>query len=334
MTPAAATGGVEAPEVADRFVDRGPHGVRAADVTDHAVDGRAVPGHDLVEMRLGGQAVLQRRIVGGGVDGDGVPAGRHQRVDRRRADASGRARDDGHRAHVWTSASRDRRRQVGDQGFEEGEPLLRTRSRGVAQHAVGRYRPHPLGAQTWQQPVDGLGAARLGEVQAHGSGVEGQHQRRLGAPRVRITPGHDGAPHQQLVAVGVTAPRHVGQRRLVAPVGVHQQDAAEGGAGAADELDEERRQGLVPDEQSARECGVLAAGPVGDRRCDDDARPAGRQPGGEGVGDPGVGIEREMRPVLLERTQGQRQQGSARRRSTSRQVACPSSTSTRSAGQP
>ena len=164
-----------------------------------------------------------------------------------------------------TSASRPTSpgRRPGRRG---GRSLLGARSRGVAQHAVGRYRPHPLGAQTWQQPA--MGSVQPGSARSRRTAAAS----RASISDVSVRPACASPPGTTARHTNTSSPSAAQRRATSAsvaslpPCAFTQHDAAEGGACAADELDEERGQGLVPDEQRAGERGVLAAGPVGDRR--------------------------------------------------------------------
>ena len=104
MTPAAATAACRPPKRSDRRVHRGLHVVLAAHVAHHRVHGVAVPGLHRVQVGGRGQVVLEHRVVGAAVEGDDLPTGPDERVDRRRADAAGRPGDDGGRAHETASA--------------------------------------------------------------------------------------------------------------------------------------------------------------------------------------------------------------------------------------
>ena len=126
-------------------------------------------------------------------------------------------------------------------------------------------------------------------------------------PACASPPGVIGSPHEHVVTFGRTATLDRHERLLVAAVGVDEDHAGEGAAGGAHELDEELGQDRVADEERAREVGVLAAGPVGHGGRHGDAAPARRQSRRHGAGDAGVGVEGEVRPVLLERAQRDRQ---------------------------
>ncbi len=64
-------------------------------------------------------------------------------------------------------------------------------------------------------------------------------------------------------------------------------------------FDQQSRQSDTADRQRAREISVLAAGPDRDRRRERHPRSPGTGPCRDGRRDPRVGVERQMRPVLL-----------------------------------
>jgi hypothetical protein len=91
-----------------------------------------------------------------------------------------------------------------------------------------------------------------------------------------------------------------GESSRVAAVRVHQDDAAEG-VGRPAELHDHQRQGRLADRQRASEAVVLAAGSHADGRSNQSVQAVcGRV--GDGGGDAGVGVERQVGAVLFART--------------------------------
>ena len=265
-------------------------------------------GH-LLQVGLGGEGVVQGRIVGAAVHRHHLPSGRHEQIDRRRADAPRRAGDDRGRAHERRPVRRHGRGQVAHERVEQRPALLGARTR--------RDRP----ARRWTIPAaplrraDGAAAWRAARCSrarpVRGARPQGRWPAASDVsvrPACASPPGVAGPPDEHVVALGGAAPLRRDQRLLVAAVRVDEHHAGEGAAGGAHQLDEQVRQDLVADEERAGEAGVLAAGPVGHGGRHGDARAARRQPGGHGDGDAGVGVEGEVRPVLLERAQRDRQQ--------------------------
>ena len=84
-------------------------------------------------------------------------------------------------------------------------------------------------------------------------------------------------------------------------------DAGKVGTGGAHQLGQEIGQHIVAHDERAGKPGVFAARTEGERRRHGDIGSSLGQAGGDGPGDAGIGVEREMRPVLLERPQRQHQ---------------------------
>ena len=97
----------------------------------------------------------------------GPPSPRRCRARRRSTTAIGLTTATATAPTAGASAPTRAASQVVHELVEERTALVDARTRGIAQHAVGRYRPHPFGAETGQQRGDRLGAAGLGQVQAH-----------------------------------------------------------------------------------------------------------------------------------------------------------------------
>ena len=129
---------------------------------------------------------------------------------------------------------------------------------------------------------------------------------RSGAPSMGITPPwcHAPAPARRrprpLPAAGLD------ECVLVPAVGADQDDTGTPGASRAHQLDEYVRRDRVSEEQYTRECGMFTTGPVGQRwRRRRLAPRRGRH--GDRLGDTSVRVERQVRTVLLERTEGHQQ---------------------------
>ncbi len=183
------------------------------------------------------------------------------------------------------------------------EPLAfgRRRAGRVAEDAVAAHRAHSPLAQYRHDLADRPGLTRLGRVQAHRARGQREHDRGLEPAGVRVAAGQPGVP-------GVRGPALVAKsagRRLdrggVAAVPVDQQQGGPVQAGVAAKLDQAGGKRLGADGQGAGEVRVLAARADAERGCQGDARPARAGPPRHRHGDPRVGVERQMRPVLLQR---------------------------------
>ena len=307
-------GRLQPPEVPDRLVHRGTHVRRAAHVAHHGAHGGAVARRHLLQVGLGGEGVVQRRIVGAAVHRHHLPPGGHERIDRRRADAPRRTGDDRGRAHEGGQCD----------DTDAARSLTRASSSARPSSALA-----PVGSPS--TPLDDTG--RTPSARRRGSNVASGSVQPGSASSRRTTAGSMASSKRRLRPAGVRVParpsrrarrarrrprrrsaaRADDQRLLVAAVRVDEHHAGEGAAGGAHELDEQVGQDLVADEERAGEVGVLAAGPVGHGGRHGDARAARRQPGRDGDGDAGVGVEGEVRPVLLERAQRDRQHACAPR---------------------
>jgi hypothetical protein len=106
-------------------------------------------------------------------------------------------------------------------------------------------------------------------------------------------------PRVALAAFGPQPPLGRVDRRHVAAVPVHQQHGGPVQAGVTAELQQQQGQRLGADRQRSREGRVLAAGPDGDRGGQPHAGPSRARPGRDCDRDPGVGVHRQVRPVLL-----------------------------------
>lgn len=90
----------------------------------------------------------------------------------------------------------------------------------------------------------------------------------------------------------------VGDRAVVSAVSVHEDDRC-GPARRADHLDDDVRHHLDADRQGSGEAIVLTARGDGERRADENIHAADVHRVSEGDGDARVGVEREVRSVLL-----------------------------------
>jgi hypothetical protein len=111
---------------------------------------------------------------------------------------------------------------------------------------------------------------------------------------------HPGVPHLGVTALAAQRRQCVVDRADVAAVPVDQQQGRPVQRGVPAQLDQQGRQGGPPDREGAGEVRVLAAGADGNGRPEPDAVPAGAGPLGHGDGDAGIGVQRQVRPVLLE----------------------------------
>ena len=183
------------------------------------------------------------------------------------------------------------------------EPLAfgRRRAGRVAEDAVAAHRAHSPLAQYRHDLADRPGVTRLGRVQAHRPGCQREHDRGLEPAGVRVAAGQPGVPAVRGPAlVAKPAGRRL-DRGGVAAVPVDQQQGGPVQAGVAAKLDQAGGKRLGADGQGAGEVRVLAARADAERGCQGDARPARAGPPRHRHGDPRVGVERQMRPVLLQR---------------------------------
>ena len=126
------------------------------------------------------------------------------------------------------------------------------------------------------------------------------------SPSSRAASGTHGS-HAACRSSSISSGTACGERLDVAAVAVHEHDAVGPGARRPPELDEQGGERRRADRDRAREVLVLAARAVRDRRRDDGVDADRREPRGEGVADDGrhdgVGVERQVRPVLLGRAE-------------------------------
>ncbi len=195
----------------------------------------------------------------------------------------------------------DRLGQAPGEPREEPLALGRRRAGRVTQDAVAADRAHSPLAQHRHDLADRPGVTRLGRVQPDRAGRQREHDRGLQPAGVRVAAGQPGVPGMRGPAL-VTEP---GGRRLdrgrVAAVPVDQEEGGPVQAGVAAELDQAGGQRLGADGQRAGEVRVLAARPDTERGRQGDARPARACPPRHRHDDPRVGVERQVRPVLLQR---------------------------------
>jgi hypothetical protein len=105
-----------------------------------------------------------------------------------------------------------------------------------------------------------------------------------------------------VASLGAQFAEGVADRARVSAVPVHQQHGRPVEGRVTAKLDQQSRQGDMSDRQRAGEVRVLAARPDRDCRSEADAVPPGARALRNRDGDPGVGIERQVRSVLLKRT--------------------------------
>jgi len=184
---------------------------------------------------------------------------------------------------------------------EEPLTLGRRRAGRVAEDAVGAHHAHAPLAQHRHDLADRLRITSLGVIQPDGLGRQREHDRGLEPAGVRVALRQPGVP-------GVRGPALVAKpaggrldRGGVAAVPVDQQQGGPVQAGVAAKLDQAGGQRLAADGQRAGEVRVLAARADAERGRQRDARPARAGPPRYRHGDPRVGVERQMRPVLLQR---------------------------------
>ena len=162
---------------------------------------------------------------------------------------------------------------------------------------------------------EGLGAPGLGPLEAHGAGIDGQHQRRLRPAGVRVA-----ARRWRRARRGRRRPRPCSAALTAASASSLPPCALTSTTPAkelrADRTSSTRRSARTswPTRSVPGKPGVLAAGAVGAPRAPraTSSRRAA-QARRHRHGDPGVGVEGEMGPVLLERAQRHRQEACAPR---------------------
>jgi hypothetical protein len=210
--------------------------------------------------------------------------------------------------------------QVGHEQAEQAFALGRGGARGVAEDAVRADVPDAAGAQVRHDLAQRPGVAGRGGIKPHVIGGERQHDRRLHPPRVRV--GHQGfrRPEHGGAQAGVPAAaaasligqqlERVADRGRVAAVAVDEEHRRPVEGRVPTQLDQQSRQSDTADRQGAGEIGVLAAGPDRDRRRERHPGAPRARPDRDGGGDPGIGVERQMRPMLLKRPDRHHQQPS------------------------
>ncbi len=202
----------------------------------------------------------------------------------------------------------DRAGQPPGEACEEPLALVGRSARRVAEHTVRADCAHAVLVQHRHDLADWPDVASAGQVHVHRAGGQREHDRGLEPAGVRVAAGQSGVP-------GVRGPALVAEsadRRLdrggIAAVPVDQQQSGPVQAGVAAKLDQAGGQRLRADRQRAGEVRVLAARPDAERGCQGDGRPARAGLARHRHGDPGVGVERQVRPVLLQRPHRHHQQ--------------------------
>ncbi len=127
-----------------------------------------------------------------------------------------------------------------------------------------------------------------------------------------VAAGDGGGPRPCVASLGPQRGDGAGQGLGVPTVAVHEHHAGEM-IGRPAELDEHHLERGMADRQRAGKVGVLPARSVGDRRGHDDVVDGGGEPLGQGLGDAGVGVERQVRTVLFARADGNDEQWLRRR---------------------
>ncbi len=194
--------------------------------------------------------------------------------------------------------------RAGQPPGELGEEPLAFGRRGtgrVAEDAVRAYGEHPVLVQHGQDLAEGPDIAFLGDIEPHRLGGQREHDRRLEPAGVRVAAREPGVPDvRNAVLVAEPADRRP-DRGGVAAVPVDQQQGGPVQARVAAKLDQAGGQRLRADRQRAGEVRVFAAGADADRGRQGNTVPARAGPPRHGHGDPGVGVEWQVRPVLLQR---------------------------------
>jgi hypothetical protein len=171
----------------------------------------------------------------------------------------------------------------------------------VAEHAVGAHGPHALLPQHRHDLADRPELAWFGRVQVHRVRVKREHDRGLGPAGVRVPAGQPGVPGLAGASLVAQPAGRCLHRRDVPAVPVDQQHGGPVQAGVPPQLDQAGGQGLLADGQRAGEGRMLTAGADGEGRGQRHAGTARTGPPGQRHGDPGVGVQRQVRAVLLQR---------------------------------
>ena len=218
---------------------------------------------------------------------DGVPLLDESR-DRRRADAAGGAGDE-------RDPHDEPAQHVGDHRLEHPLTLGRGRARRVAEHPVGGHRRDAAGHHRGENLPQRLGVPDLGQVEPDRLRTQVQHQRGLGEAGVQV--------HRPRSRRAPTRPRRRPCRAARLPPWALTKTTRSAQV-RSDRVSStsDLRQRLGADRRGAGEGLVLAAGPVGQRRRDPGARQLRRhRRRATAIGDGGVGVERQVRAVLLDR---------------------------------
>ena len=191
---------------------------------------------------------------------------------------------------------------------EEPFALGRRRAGRIAKDAVRADCADPVLVQYGQHLADGPDIALLGRVQPHRLRGQREHDRGLVPACVRIAAGQPGVPGQRGPSlVAKQADRSI-DRGGIAAVPVNQKQGGPVQAGVAAKLDQAGGQRFGTDRKRAGEVGVLSARADADRGSQRHAGPARAGSPRHRHGDPGVGVERQVRPVLLQRSHRNHQQ--------------------------
>jgi hypothetical protein len=129
-------------------------------------------------------------------------------------------------------------------------------------------------------------------------GIDGEKKRRLGETGVGVTIGNRRRPSADVAAFALKQRDRGSDGVDVAAVAVDEYDCPEK-IGRSTKFDENVVKNGRTDRQSSSEAGVFARCAEVDRWPDNHVRCFGGDAPGDGFGDPGIGVERKMRPVLL-----------------------------------
>ena len=301
---------VDAPELVLGRADGALHVLTGRGIADERLDRSAAAGarDDLLELLPGPEPIREPRIVGATVDGENVPARLREACHGGRADTARRAGDDRRLAHPTAVPFEVDVEQRVDLGYEPLDQRLAIGCRsapGVTQDTVLRNGRDPVLAKPRQQLVDRLRRAD-GPLVAYELRGERKHQRSLHPACVCVSTIDVRLPQMHPPPLGAQPRDRSSDRLGIAAVPRQQGDIAERRR-AADEFDQGGLERRLPQRERPRKAAVLATGPVRQRRRDDDVVSVGGHRLGDARGDQRVGVQRQVRAVLLGRPQGDQQ---------------------------
>ena len=184
-----------------------------------------------------------------------------------------------------------------------GEQPLALRGGGAAripEHAVRAHRPYAIASQVIHESAHRPGVAGFGLVVLHRGRIEVQQQGGLGAAGVGITARGRHVKRCTAAALGTQARERRVDGIPVATVRVDQQHRLPVARCVSAEFEQQLGQRGRADRQRASEVGVFSARAEGDRRRHRDILAPRGRPARDRERDARVGVQRQVRTVLLE----------------------------------